>query len=148
MDPQALTGSYTTPWDSTAGPGRFGTASDYRAAKLARVATVRRLHAQALAAAARLARRTPARLSDLGALDPEEFDQFLLLLDAALGSRPRPDGARTAVTPMVTVVLRPVEGAGETELRTPAGTLRCPDYHLEIDMGGVATGEAGAEAVG
>lgn len=131
-----------------AGPGRFGTASDYRAAKLARVAMVRRLHAQALAAATCLAGRTPARLSDLGALDPDEFDQFLLLLDAALSSRPGADGTRSAVTPLVTVVIRPVEGADETELRTPAGTLRCPDYHLEIEMGGVATVEAGAEVVG
>lgn len=131
-----------------AGPGRFGTASDYRTAKLARVATLRRLHAQALAAAARLAGRTPARLSDLGTLDPDEFDQFLLLLDASLGSRPGADGVRTAVTPTVTVVLRPVEGTGEAELRTPVGTLRCPDYHLEIDMGGMATDEVDVEAVG
>lgn len=131
-----------------AGPGRFGTASDYRAAKLARVATLRRLHAQASAAAARLAGRTPARLSDLGTLDPEEFDQFLLLLDASLGSRPGADGVRTAVTPTVTVVLRPVEGAGEAELRTLAGTLRCPDYHLEIDMGATAADESDVEAVG
>lgn len=131
-----------------AGPGRFGTASDYRAAKLARVAAVRRLHAQALAAGARLAGRTPARLSHLGALDHEEFDQFLLLLDASLGARPGADGVRTAVTPTVTVVLRPVKDAGETELRTPAGTLRCPDYHLEIDMSEAARNGSDAEAVG
>lgn len=117
-----------------AGPGRFAKASDYRAVKLARVALVRCLHAQALAATTRLAGRTPARLSDLGPLDPEEFDQFLLLLDAALGTRPAPDGARAAVTPLVALVLRPVDGGGETELRTPAGTLRCPDYHLEIHL--------------
>ena len=117
-----------------AGPGRFAKASDYRAVKLARVALVRRLYAQALAATTRLAGRTPARLSDLGPLDPEEFDQFLLLLDAALGARPAPDGARAAVTPLVAVVLRTVDDAGETELRTPAGTLRCPDYHLEIRL--------------
>ena len=124
-------------------PGRPGHAADYRAAKLARVAAVRRLHAQAAAAVQRLAGRTPARLSDLRRLDPYEFGELLSLFDAALATPPAADGARTAITPTVRVVLRPIPASpAMAELQTAAGTLRCPDHLLFIDVGDVRREEA------
>jgi uncharacterized protein (TIGR02677 family) len=125
-------------------PGRPGTGADYRAVKLTRIAALRALHAQAAAAVERLAACTPIRLSDLRLLDRQEFAQLLGMIDAALASRPRPDGSRVAATPMVTVTLRPVLPAVWARIRTPAGTLGCPDQVLSVAL---ARGAA-AEAVG
>jgi len=126
------------------GGGRIGRAADYSAAKAAGLARLRAQHRQARLATERLAARTPARLSDLGVLDPDEFGQFLALIDAALTSRPTADGSRTAATPLVTVTLRPVggpEGPPATVV-TPAGRLHCADQVVEIVVGAATRMEA------
>ena len=115
-------------------PGRPGTGADYRAVKLARVAAMRALHAQAAAAIGRLAGCTPTRLSDLRVLDHHEFAQFLTLVDAALSARPQPDGVRSATTPMVGVSLHPLPGGRRATIRTGAGALNCPDQLLSIAL--------------
>ncbi len=122
--------------------GRPGTGADYRAVKLARVAAMRALHAQAAAAAGRLAGCTPARLSDLRELDHHEFAQFLALVDAALSVRPQPDGSRAAATPLVSVRLRPVPGDHRATIRTPSGKLDCPDQILSIFLAQPADAQA------
>lgn len=114
-----------------ASPGRPGRGADYSATKRARLATLRAQHTQAVAAVGRLAERTPARLSDLGQLDPSEFEQLLAVIDAAL-SAPPVDGSREATTPMVTVRLRPAGEAAMAHVRTRTGTLSCPDHVIEI----------------
>jgi hypothetical protein len=116
-----------------AGPGRPGRSADYSATKRARLAELRAQHRQAEAALARLANRTPARLSDLGRLDSREFGQLLHLIDAALAAPPA-QGVRVASTPVVTVTLRAID-AGDgpmARLHTPSGVLSCPDHVLEI----------------
>ncbi|HVX22246.1 MAG TPA: TIGR02677 family protein [Acidimicrobiales bacterium] len=126
------------------GGGRVGRAADYSAAKAAGLARLRAQHRQARLATERLAARTPARLSDLGLLDPDEFAQFLALIDAALSVRPGADGSRTAATPLVTVTVRPIRGpeVPPATVVTPAGRLRCTDQVLEVAVAG-----AGREAV-
>jgi uncharacterized protein (TIGR02677 family) len=132
-----------------ASPGRPGRAADYSAAKSAGLARLRAEHRQAEMAVARLAGRTPARLSHLGALDVDEFAQFLTVIDAALSARPGRDGTRTASTPLVSVTLRPLPDAPEATISTATGTLRCDDQYLEIDLAGRARAELkGSEAAG
>lgn len=114
-----------------ASPGRPGRSADYSATKRARLAALRAQHAQAEAAVARLAERTPARLSDLGLLDRDEFAQLLVVIDAAL-SAPPVDGRREASTSMVSVRLRPANDAATARIRTVTGTLSCPDHLIEI----------------
>lgn len=114
-----------------ASPGRPGRSADYSATKRARLAALRAQHAQAEAAVARLADRTPARLSDLGLLDRDEFAQLLVVIDAALSAPPVED-RREASTPMVTVRLRPAADATVARVRTVTGTLSCPDHLIEI----------------
>ncbi len=129
------------------GGGRTGRAADYSAAKAAGLARIRAQHRQAALATERLAGRTPARLSDLGLLDPDEFAQFLALVDAALSTRPGADGSRTAATPLVTVTLRPLGDPrpAPATVTTPAGRLHCDDQILEISL---ATGTRQAVAAG
>jgi uncharacterized protein (TIGR02677 family) len=112
-------------------PGRPGRSADYSATKRARLAALRAQHAQAEAAVARLAKRTPARLSDLGLLDHDEFAQLLAVIDAAL-STPPVDGRREASTPSVTVRLRPAGDAAVARVRTVTGILSCPDHVIDI----------------
>ena len=109
-----------------ASPGRPGRSADYSATKRARLAALRAQHAQAEAAVARLAERTPTRLSDLGRLDRDEFSQLLAVIDAALATPPV-DGRRQASTPMVTVrlhptVTRPWHGSERSPARSRALT--------------------------
>lgn len=125
-----------------AGPGRPGRASDFSAVKAAGLADLRAQHRQAELAVARLAGRTPARLSHLGTLDADEFRQFLAIVDAALLARPRPDGVRIAATPLVTVTLRPFPNASQAAIATPHGTLHGTDQILEIALAGAGRSEA------
>lgn len=127
-----------------AAPGRPGRAADYSAAKANGLARLRAAHRQAEIAVARLAARTPIRLSDLGILDTEEFAQFLTIVDAALSARPEHDGTRRASTALVSIVLRPIPGAPEATVTTPSGTLRCADQVLEIALTGRTRAEATA----
>jgi uncharacterized protein (TIGR02677 family) len=133
-----------------AGPGRPARAASYRASKAAGLAAVREAHRQAELALARLADRTPTRLSDLGRLDPQEFMALLEAVDAALAAPPDRHGVRTASTALVAITLRPSPVEGMAELTTSSGRLRCPDCLLEIVLTGrtaLARGE-GKERTG
>ncbi|MHB1775544.1 MAG: TIGR02677 family protein [Acidimicrobiales bacterium] len=126
-------------------PGRPGRAADYSAAKAAGLLRLRAERRRMEQAMARLAARTPTRLSDLGNLDGDEFAQFLEVLGAALGTRPGPHGTRTAPIPFGTVTVRPFpQGAGEARIVTPFSTLRCADQWLEVDLAGDALRQAQA----
>ena len=116
------------------GPGRPGRESDYGATKRARLAELRAQQRQAQAAAQRLSKRTPARLSHLAELDPVEFAQFLAVVDAALSVPPDSDGSRQAATPLVHVTLRPTNDGVSAQVRTATGTLTMPDHMLEIGL--------------
>lgn len=120
---------------SRASPGRPARAVSYREAKLARLAVVREAHRQAELALARLADRTPLRLSDLGRLDTEEFAALLSVVDAALASLPDRDGVRRASTALVAVGLRSLGPGSAAEIVTPVGRWRCEDCVLEIEVG-------------
>jgi uncharacterized protein (TIGR02677 family) len=123
-------------------PGRPGRAADYSTAKSAGLARLRAQHDQAAKAVTRLARRTPIRLSDLGVLDPDEFAQFLAMVDAVLSARPARDGSRTASTPLVSITLRPAPGGPGAVITTPAGRLVCDDHLLEVELAGQLRVEA------
>ncbi len=127
-----------------AAPGRPGQGADYTAAKTAGLARIRSAQRQAGLAMARLARRTPTRLSHLGKLDGEELAQLLEVFDAALSARPGTDGTRCASTPLVGITMRPVPGTRQAVIVTPAGTLICADQAIHIWL----AGETRAEAVG
>ena len=119
-------------------PGRPGRRADY--ARVKRAARERALAAAAQAAAARaaLAGRTPARLSDLGALDADEFAALLEVVGAALAES-TVDNARSAVLPGATIRLRPVADTAVAVVHTAVGTFTAPDDLLEIDLTGQVT---------
>jgi uncharacterized protein (TIGR02677 family) len=139
-----------------AGPGRPGTVADYSAAKAARVEAVRAARRRAAAAVERLDRRTPARLSELGALDGDEFAQLLDVLAAALAVGAKAEtGRRGAVTPLARVTVEAAQPPDATaEVKTPSGVLHAPDLLVDVvavarrgEAGGAATtGEAEATA--
>ncbi len=113
-------------------PGRPGLVADYSAAKEARIAAVRAARARAAAGAARLALRTPCRLSALGSVDAAEFDQLLAMLSAGLASHAGPDGARRARTPFGQVLLRPATQGETATIRVPGGLFHAPDLLLDV----------------
>ena len=119
-----------------AGPGRPAKAASYRDTKTAGLTQVREAHRQAEQALTRLADRAPIRLSDLGRLDPHEFDALLTVVDAALAAPPDRHGTRTAETALVAVTLRPFSEKETATIITPAGTFRCDDASLEITLTG------------
>lgn len=126
-----------------AAPGRPGRAADYSVTKAAGLLRLRAQRRRMEEATARLASRTPARLSQLGPLDADEFAQLLELLTAALGSRPDEHGARTASTPLVTVTVSPCHrSSGQARIDTPHGVFRGDDQLLEIDLAGRARRQA------
>ncbi|MFJ2738715.1 TIGR02677 family protein [Streptomyces sp. NPDC087440] len=90
--------------------------------------------AEIAAARSRLATRGEVRLSTLGEFDPLAFGLFLQLLGDALATW-RPDTTRTVATSndgSMEIRLGALEGAGEAEIRTPAGVFRGPDHTVEI----------------
>lgn len=119
-----------------AAPGRPAKAPSYAAAKQAGLAVVRQAHRQAEEALARLAVRSPIRLSDLGRLDPHEFASLLTMIDAALAAPPDRHGTRTASSALVAVRLRPLSEKATATVVTPSGTLRCDDCILEVTVTG------------
>ena len=119
-----------------AAPGRPAKAPSYAVAKQAGLAAVRQAHRQAEEALARLAVRSPIRLSDLGRLDPHEFSSLLTVIDAALAAPPDRHGTRTASSALVAVRLRPLSEKTTAEVVTPSGTLRCDDCVLDIELTG------------
>jgi len=89
---------------------------------------------QTAAARARLATGRPAKLGELGELDPGAFGLFLSLLGDALASR-RPDSREVATTTVdgtLGVRLLALADGGPVEIRTPAGIFRGPDHVIEI----------------
>lgn len=126
-----------------AGPGRPGPVADYSAAKAVRVAAVRAARARAAASAARLAARTPARLSELDSVDAAEFDQLLAMLSAGLASHPGPAGTRRARTPFGEVVLGPATAGHEASVVTPCGIFHSPDLLLDVRVAGDETAGIG-----
>jgi uncharacterized protein (TIGR02677 family) len=130
---------------SRASPGRPGPVADYSAAKAARVAAVRAARARATAAAARLAARTPCRVSALGSVDADEFDQVLAMLSAGLASHAGADGIRHARTPYGQVFLGEANSDETGVVETPHGRFHTPDLYLEVRAVGRDTATASAE---
>jgi len=114
------------------GPGRTAKRSDFSAVKAEARARAKDAAEQAAAARDRLAARTPARLSDIGRLDPSEFGALLDVLGAALAEHAQ-DGVRTAVLPGATIRLRAAGDAMWTTVRTQDGAFCGPDDIVEID---------------
>lgn len=88
---------------------------------------------QTEAARRRLATGRTARLSEIGALDRQEFALFLRLLgDALAAGPPGPDGViRTRTSDgALAVILKPVDGPARIE--TEDGVLRGPDHEITI----------------
>nr|WP_289009686.1 TIGR02677 family protein [uncultured Thermomonospora sp.] len=91
--------------------------------------------AQAEAARRRLATGRPVLLSELGALDREEFGLFLRLLGEALSAGPPgADGVIRTQTAdgALELVLRPVGGGRTAAIATEDGTMYGPDHELTI----------------
>lgn len=130
------------------GPGRPARSSSYAATKALGLAEIREAHRQAEEAMARLSGRTPIRLSHLGCLDPHEFSALLTVVDAALAAPADRRGTRTASTALVTVALRPFDEKETATITTTAGTLRCDDYLLEIELAGRAMPQRLAQETG
>jgi uncharacterized protein (TIGR02677 family) len=100
---------------------------------------------QTEAARRQLATGRPVRLSDLGALDRDEFTLFLGLLgDALAAGPPAPGGAVETTTSdgTMAITLEPTRDGATAEIVTPDGMLRGPDHLITItDLTG--PGEAG-----
>lgn len=89
---------------------------------------------QTAAARARLVTEHPVRLSQLGELDRDAFALFLTLLGEALSAR-RPDEPETRTTTgdgSLEILLTPLAGAQQVEIRTEHGVFRGPDHLLHI----------------
>ena len=93
----------------------------------------------------RLASGRPVRLSDLGALDRDEFGLFLALLGDALAAGPPAPGIAVGTTTSdgtMAITLEPTGDGATAEIVTPDGVLRGPDHVVTItDLTG--PGEAG-----
>jgi uncharacterized protein (TIGR02677 family) len=100
--------------------------------------------------------RGPVRLSALGAVDEDELDLLLMLLDASLGQPAGEGGIRRGTTPdgrLAIVLGGPDDGAPPALLRATGGVLACADYVLEVrrrgrraDTDAKADPDAGAQA--
>jgi uncharacterized protein (TIGR02677 family) len=97
---------------------------------------------------ARLATGRPTRLSDLGALDHDEFALFLGLLgDALAAGPPGPGGAVQTTTSdgTMAITLEPTGDGASAEIATADGVLRGPDHVITVvDL--TSPGEAAATA--
>jgi uncharacterized protein (TIGR02677 family) len=102
-------------------------------------AQARAVAEQAEAARRRLAERTPARLSDLGELDQDEFPLLLALIGdavAALGRGERAEVASSDGGLLVRITQAP-PGA-RAAIRTPGGVLYGPDHSIDlVSVGGI-----------
>jgi uncharacterized protein (TIGR02677 family) len=100
------------------------------------------------AARRRLATGRPMRLSDLGALDRDEFALFLGLLGDALAAGPPGPGSAVQTTTSdgtMAITLETTEDGASAEILTPDGALRGPDHVITIvDL--TSPGEAAAVA--
>jgi uncharacterized protein (TIGR02677 family) len=113
------------------GPGRR--VKDRDGARQLLAAGAREVSRQADKALESLASRTPARLSELGALGGDEFDLLLALVGdaiAALG-----DEAEASVASSdggVIVRMERAREAGRARIHTATGTLHGPDHTIDI----------------
>jgi uncharacterized protein (TIGR02677 family) len=114
-------------------PGRPSRRADYAVAKRAAREKAQTAAAQAVAARAALASRTPTRLSDLGTLDANQFAALLEVVGAAL-AEPATDGVRVAVLPGATIRLCSAGDTARATVRIANGTFSGPDDLLEIDL--------------
>jgi uncharacterized protein (TIGR02677 family) len=91
-------------------------------------------HRQLEEARRRLATGAPSRLSDLGALDQQEFALFLGLLGEALSAGPpTSDGIRTITTDgTLEIQLAPTFDGVLAEIHTPDGVFRGEDHVITI----------------
>jgi uncharacterized protein (TIGR02677 family) len=83
----------------------------------------------------RLATGRPVRLSDLGALDRDEFALFLGLLGDALAAGPPTPGGGVKTTTSdgtIAIALEPTGDGATAEIVTPDGALRGPDHVITI----------------
>ncbi|MEJ8839369.1 TIGR02677 family protein [Ramlibacter sp. AN1133] len=89
---------------------------------------------QVEAARARLATGRPARLSELGVLQPQEFGLFLSLLGEALAEQPGPDAVveRATGDGLFRVRLQPLEPGTHATIETPAGAFTGRDHLLTV----------------
>lgn len=90
--------------------------------------------AQVEAARARLAGRGACRLSELGALDAEEFDLFLALLGEALAAQVSPDAPveRATADGLLRVRLEPLAPDTRARIVTPLGVFSGRDHRIRI----------------
>ncbi|QXP85026.1 TIGR02677 family protein [Methylococcus sp. Mc7] len=107
-------------------------------AALARLAAAE--HRQVEAARARLATGTVCRLSELGRLDPHEFDLFLAVLGEALASQSSPDEtvARTTSDGLLHIRLEPLGEASQAVIETDLGVFSGRDHRITITPEGNA----------
>ncbi|NMG63813.1 TIGR02677 family protein [Azoarcus indigens] len=91
-------------------------------------------HRQVEAARARLATGESCRLSELGRLDPHEFDLFLSVLGEALASQPSPGAtvARTTSDGLLHIRLEPLGEDSHAVIETALGTFSGRDHRLTI----------------
>jgi uncharacterized protein (TIGR02677 family) len=121
------TGSY----ERRGSPNRIASREDGRR-RLAELTA--RQHAQTAAARARLVTSRPTHLGELGRLDGDAFDLFLLLLGEALAAR-RPGQREVRTTTAdgaLAVRLVALAAAPRIEIWTPVGVFRGPDHIVEI----------------
>jgi len=115
-------------------PGPMPPVSDRSTARLLLAEQLEAEHRQTEAARQRLATGTPTRLSDLRALDRQEFGLFLNLLADALSAGPlTSDGVRT-VTSDGTLEIRlvPTCDGGIAKIHTPDGIFGGQDHLITI----------------
>ncbi|HVL98187.1 MAG TPA: TIGR02677 family protein [Egibacteraceae bacterium] len=112
--------------------GRPADVVDRSAGKALIAATIEAEAAQIEAARRRLATGRPTLLSDLGDLDPCEFDLFLDLLGEALAAKVRPGDAVETTSTDGTLVIILVPAAGTATIATSAGRLVGPEHLVTI----------------
>lgn len=97
-------------------------------------------HRQVEAALARLATGKVCRLSELGPLDPHEFDLFLAVLGEALASQSSPDEtvARTTSDGLLRFRLEPLGEDSHAVIETPLGIFSRRDHRITITPEGDA----------
>lgn len=91
-------------------------------------------HQQVEAARARLATGQACRLSELGSLDPHEFDLFLAVLGEALAGQKSPDDSVTRSTTdgLLQVRLEPLAADSRAVIATPLGSFAGRDHRITI----------------
>lgn len=91
-------------------------------------------HQRMEAARARLATGKACRLSELGRLDPHEFDLFLSVLGEALAGQTSPEDAviRATADGLLQVHLEPLAADSHAAIETPLGVFAGRDHSITI----------------